>query len=116
MRYARSDVKSYSPPGGGCPGHSEPADPDSPLLSVDCPVCDPHLAMDPLWAGSPEDVPLTAAEQKAVDAREKDAQFGAAQMGEALARLARQQMASDQAQAAEKSKPTRRRSPAKAAK
>lgn len=50
MRYARSDVEGYTPPGGVCPGHTltRGADKASKLLSVDCAVCDPFLAHDPL--------------------------------------------------------------------
>lgn len=88
MRYARSDVRGYAPPGGACPGHSIPADPDDPHFSVDCPVCEPHLAHDPLWAASPIEVPLTPAEQREADQKQKDAELVTAQWAQAMAAAA----------------------------
>lgn len=86
MRYARSDVQSYQPPGGVCAGHSETADPDELRhFAVDCLTCDPHLAHDPLWAGTPEECPLTEAEQKVADKLERDAQAAQAQFAHQMA-------------------------------
>lgn len=86
MRYARSDIQSYLPPGGVCVGHTETADPDEPLhFAVDCVTCDPHLAEDPLWAGTPEECPLTEAEQKVAEKLERDAQAAQAQFAHQMA-------------------------------
>lgn len=68
--YACSDVSAFVPAGGICAGHSindKPADPDFPGLSVDCPVCEPILTNHPLWALDPEEVPLTASEEKRLE-------------------------------------------------
>lgn len=88
MRYARSDVRSYTPPGGACPGHSAPADPDDPHFSVDCPVCEQHLAHDPLWAATPIEVPLTPAEQQEADKKQREAELVTAQWAQAMATAA----------------------------
>lgn len=74
-RYACSSVTAFVPPNGVCAGHSvndEPADPDFEGLSVDCPVCDPHLSGDPFWAGSAEEVPLTASEEKLLERQQRE--------------------------------------------
>jgi hypothetical protein len=66
-QYAASSVTAFVPAGGVCAGHSladKPADPDYKYLSVDCPVCEPILADDPLWASTPGERPLTAAEER----------------------------------------------------
>lgn len=68
--YACSDVSAFVPAGGICAGHSvndKPADPDFPGFSVDCPVCEPILTSHPLWALDPEEVPLTAAEERKLE-------------------------------------------------
>lgn len=68
--YACSDVSAFVPAGGICPGHSvndKPADPDFPGFSVDCAVCEPILTSHPLWALDPEEVPLTAAEERKLE-------------------------------------------------
>lgn len=100
MRYARSDVRGYTPPGGACPGHSEPADPDDPHFSVDCPICEPHLAADPLWAATPLDVPLTPAEEKEAETKQKEAELVTARWAQAMALAASQQVAAQGAQGA----------------
>lgn len=105
MRYARSDITSFVTP--GCPGHSEGADPEFTGLSVDCPVCEPHLADDPLWSGSPETVPLTAEEQASADRQEKEAQQITAQFASSLAEAAKEQVAK-QRQATPAKKPARK--------
>lgn len=70
MKYAQTGIRSYVPPGGACMGHRYEDRPDKgeERMSVECERCEPHLAGDPLWAGSPSEVPLTDKEQKAVDA------------------------------------------------
>jgi hypothetical protein len=86
MRYARTDIHSYIPPGGICPGHTEPADPEEDLhFSVDCVICDPLLAQDPLWAGHPDAVPLTEVEQQRADKAAMDAQEAQARFAMAMA-------------------------------
>lgn len=95
MLYARSDVTGFSG-ATGCPsgGHSAPADPDDNHFSVDCPPCEAFLVSDgdPLWATSPEEVPLTRAEEKALQAEQHQAELGSAQMGLALQQLLREQL------------------------
>lgn len=70
MRYAQTGIRGYVPPSGACMGHryEDRPDRDSELMSVDCTQCEPHLARDPLWAGTPSEVPLTDKEQKAAEA------------------------------------------------
>lgn len=68
--YAASSITGYVPPGGVCKGHSidDPkADPDYPYLSVSCAVCEPIITRDEwrFWATTPDDVPKTAAEERA---------------------------------------------------
>jgi hypothetical protein len=108
MRYARSDIQSYQPPGGVCPGHDEGADDEYDGLSVDCPICEPFLKADPLWAGNPHQVPLTEAEQSEVDAQEREAQAVTAHFAASLADAAREQVAKNRAQ-----NPSAGRKPAK---
>lgn len=98
MRYARSDVEGYTPPGGACPGHTlaHRADKTSRLLSVDCAACEPFLAHDPLWAATVQEVPLTAAEQTDADAKQREAELQSAKMGDALARLVKEAMHTEQ--------------------
>lgn len=94
MKYARTDITSFVPPGGVCPGHDgEGADPDYDGFSVACPVCEPFLAKDPLWSGSPHKVPLTEDEQAEVDEQERQAQLVTAQFAASLADAAREQVA-----------------------
>lgn len=115
MKYARSDIQSYVPPGGVCPGHSEGADPDYHGLSIECTACEPHLAKDPLWSSTPHTVPLTPGEQAQVDAQEREAQAVTAQFAASLADAAREQVAKQRA-AASTTKPARKpRTPRKAA-
>jgi hypothetical protein len=87
MRYARTDIQNYTPPGGVCAGHTEPADAEHDQhFSVDCPVCEPLLAHDPLWAGHPDAVPLTEIEQQRADRLERDAQQAQAEFAMAMAK------------------------------
>lgn len=109
MLYARSDVAAFS----GTPdctfgGHTEKADPDDPHFSIDCGDCEVHLRDDPLWAAFPQDVPLTKAEEKALEAEQHEANLGSAAMGLALQQLLREQMAKNPpAPALEAAKPVR---------
>lgn len=87
--YAASSVHSFTPAGGVCKGHSaadEPADPDYPYFSLECPVCEPLLAGDPFWAASPEERPLTAAEEREVARKKREAEDRNVQMMDAMAR------------------------------
>lgn len=79
MLYARSDVKSYTPPGGICRGHKTPADKKSvhPItgqvhFSISCEKCEEALAFDNLWARDLDDVPLTHTEEKSVEAKKHE--------------------------------------------
>lgn len=104
MRYARSDVVSFSGR-DGCSGHRRGTK-DTHLV-VDCPRCDPFLAQDPLWAGTLDEVPLTAEEQRAADAQAKESEFISAKMMEAFARQAKEAMLAEAAKTPDK--PTSRR-------
>lgn len=94
MLYARSDVKAFSGV-DDCPhgGHTDPADTDDDHFSIDCGPCEAHLRSDPLWAPDPRDVPLTDAEDREVDERDREAQRGSAEMGLALQDLLREKVA-----------------------
>ena len=111
-RYACSSVKTFIPAGGACKGHSvndEPADPDYSGLSVDCPVCEPILASHALWASSPEEVPLTAAEEKKLERELREIELEAVMNAKADREFARQQrLAAQKAESAE-AKPARSR-------
>lgn len=91
MRYARSDIHAFSG-APGCGGHTESAE-DGPYFAVDCPLCDPVLALDPLWAGSVHEVPLTTAEQRVADDKQRQAEFLTAQWAQAMASAAAQNVA-----------------------
>jgi hypothetical protein len=67
MQYAQTGIGGYAPPGGACPGHRYEDRPDQAdtHMSVNCPRCEPWLAKDPLWSGSPVAVPLNELEKKA---------------------------------------------------
>lgn len=89
-RYAASSVTFFLPPGGVCKGHSledEPADPEYPYLSVDCPVCDPFLASHPFWASTPEERPLTGPEQRERDRLKREAEKRNMAMTDAMAQF-----------------------------
>lgn len=105
-RYACSSVKGFVPVGGVCKGHSvndEPADPEYSGLSVDCPVCEPILAGHALWASSPEEVPLTAAEEKKLERELREIELEAVLNAKADREFARQQrLAAQKAEAAPK--------------
>lgn len=87
MKYAQTGIESYVPPGQACAGHQWEDRPDreDPHMSVDCPRCEPHLAKDPLWAGTPAQVPLTREEQDAAEAAKSTFDAIAAQSVAALA-------------------------------
>lgn len=103
MRYAQTGIAGYVPPGGACIGHryEDRADRGDAHMSVDCPRCEPFLAADPLWAGSPSEVPLTELEKKQLEEQKSRADAVTASM---MAQMANQAMAvvaaqSQQAQA-----------------
>ena len=71
VMYARNDIQSINISGahGGCgEPHERPADADP--WFVDCPQCALYLAGDPLWAKSPDDVPESPDQAKAMAALE----------------------------------------------
>jgi hypothetical protein len=98
MKYAQTGIRGYVPPGGVCPGHAyeDRPDQDNPHMSVNCLVCEPHLAKDPLWAATPSQVPLTELEQRQLDEQKARADAVTAQM---MAQMANQAMATVAAQA-----------------
>lgn len=70
--YARADVLSVSigQSHGGCgTTHRRPMVQGSAvkIWELSCPQCQGHLAHDPLWAGSPADIPATPDEQRTKD-------------------------------------------------
>jgi hypothetical protein len=67
MQYAQTGIAGYAPPGGACAGHRYEDRPDQAdrHMSVNCPRCEPWLAKDPLWSGSPATVPPNELEKKA---------------------------------------------------
>ena len=113
MRYARSDVTSITI-GGHTHTFDDAADPDSDVLTVDCPDCDPVLAADPLWAGAREDVPLTAAEQKAAEARKQEVDARMVAVSDAIGRVIENQLNQETAAQAPVKQPARKRAPRKA--
>jgi hypothetical protein len=84
MKYAQTGINSFSGV-EGCPGHAEKADPNDSHFSVNCIRCDPFLAKDPLWSGTPSEVPLTDREQKTSEAAKSTFDAVAAQSVAALA-------------------------------
>lgn len=112
MRYARSDIHAFSGT-PDCGGHIESAE-DGPYFAVDCPICDPVLATDPLWAGSPHEVPLTTAEQRQADDRQRQADFLTAQWAQAMAAGARESVAAQLGDAPAAPKRTRKATQSKA--
>lgn len=84
MQYAQTGIAAFSGV-AGCAGHSEKADAGDPHFSVHCARCEPHLAKDPLWSGSPSEVPLTDKEKKTAEAARSTFDAVAAQSVAALA-------------------------------
>lgn len=76
MQYAQTGIRGYAPPGSICPGHLYEDRPDQadPHMSVNCPRCEPHLAVDPLWAGAAALVPPTKAEEQEAESVKKAAE------------------------------------------
>ena len=114
-KYAASSVTAFKP-GEGCEGHSitdAPADPDYPYLSIECPVCEPLV--DPaFWATTAEERPLTAAEEKELERKRREAEERNIQMNDAMARVLMQMAAKElggeePAEPVEKSKPRTRK-------
>ncbi len=86
-----------TPPMGGCPGHTKTitnkaawlkgAAPEykEDHLTIDCPTCEPRLAVQRATFGSPANPPLTWDEQQAVSRHEHDAVTkGAAELAKAI--------------------------------
>lgn len=84
MRYAQTGITAFSGV-NGCPGHTEKADLNDPHFSVQCGLCEPFLAKDPLWSGVVTEIPLTDREQKDADAAAATFNAVAAQSVAALA-------------------------------
>lgn len=115
--YACSSVHSYMPPGGVCSGHSlkdRPADPDFPGLSVDCDACAPFLSNHPFWATEPDEVPLTAAEEKQLEREKRQLEVDALAAARADQEYLRKQRLAEE-EAAPAAKPRTRKASGSAA-
>jgi hypothetical protein len=91
--YARSDVRSFIPPGGICAGHNKPVDrktkhpvTDKVHLSISCPVCETYIKdHDPdFWADALVHVPLTPREQAEVDGHKAQSEVAMVQFSQAF--------------------------------
>jgi hypothetical protein len=90
--YARSDGRSFVPPGGICKGHNKPVDKtkhpvtDKVHLSINCDVCEAYIREhDPeMWSDALVHVPLTPREQAEVDGHKAQSEVAMVQFSQAF--------------------------------